>query len=302
MSLGKALVYFAREAIVGLIRSWRVSLVAIATSGVSLFLAGLVLLATGNLQRVVSDWRREAKLIVYLRDGTTAEVAAALRARLAAAPGVLALTDVDAAAATVRFRQHFPSLSELATSGGPRALPSSLEAEIAPEVRAAPAFAGWLEQLRRDPAVALVDDDRDWLREAERLLGLVRSVGLGLSTLLLAASVFTIASVVRLIAYLYRDEIAVLRLVGATEFYLRGPFYLEGLLQGLAGGLFALGGLWLANLTLFLPSLASSLVAHLLAERFLSPAQQLLLPALGAAAGWIGAVLSLGRERTATAA
>ena len=126
---------------------------------------------------------------------------------------------------------------------------------------------------------------------------MVRGLGLALTAVLLGASIFTIASVVRLTSYLYRDEIAVMRLVGATEFYIRGPFYVEGLFQGLLGARArrsagssrrtshaaarAASGRW---------SPASS------PTRFLSPLELAALVDLGAVAGLAGAVVSLGRE------
>ena len=118
---------------------------------------------------------------------------------------------------------------------------------------------------------------------------------LALAVLLLGAAVFTIASVVRLISLLYRDEIAVLRLVGATEFFIRGPFYLEGILQGLLGAGVAIGGLYALFLGLG-PHLADSIFASVAVARFLTLGESLLLLLFGAAAGLAGAIVSLGRE------
>ena len=117
----------------------------------------------------------------------------------------------------------------------------------------------------------MVDADQDWISQIETLLALIRGLGLALAAILLGASVFTIASVVRLTSFLYREEIGVMRLVGATEFYIRGPFYFEGILQGLIGGLIAAGALGASHLVLA-PRVASSLVAGSLAATFLSPA------------------------------
>ena len=105
----------------------------------------------------------------------------------------------------------------------------------------------------------------------------------------------TIASVIRLTAYLYRDEIAVLRLIGATEFYIRGPFYAEGLVQGAAGGTVAMAGLYVAY-RLIRPQSDAALLGTVLVGDFLPPAQLIFLLALGAAAGLLGAILSVRRE------
>jgi cell division transport system permease protein len=86
-----------------------------------------------------------------------------------------------------------------------------------------------------------------------------------------------------------------MRLVGATEFFIRGPFYVEGLLQGLIGGLVASGALWGVYQLVHAKS-RGSLFSTLLALDFLSPQQVAFLVLLGGAAGLFGAVISLRRE------
>jgi cell division transport system permease protein len=112
---------------------------------------------------------------------------------------------------------------------------------------------------------------------------------------LLVAAIFTIASIIRLTAYLYRDEIGIMRLVGATELFIRGPFYVEGLLQGVLGGAGAVLALYLGYV-LLVPHAPSSWLAGALLGNFLPLRQQGLLVALGALAGFAGAVASLRRE------
>ena len=214
------------------------------------------------------------------------------RAELDRAPVRTAIREVPPDEAARRFARSFPSLAEL-VAGGTGALPFSYELEFAPA--GAADLAPWLARVRALDAVEMVDADEDWIGQMETLLALVRGVGFALTAILLGASVFTIASVVRLTSFLYRDEIAVMRLVGATEFYIRGPFYVEGILQGLLGGGLAVGGL--AALDLYLrKSVASSAFASLFAEQFLDRGELLLLVVFGAVAGWLGAVVSLGRE------
>lgn len=300
MKVLSALRYFVREAVIGLLRSWRVSLLAVLTIGVSLFLAGLVLLVSQNLSHSIDQWRREARFVVYLEARASEAERATIAERLRAAPWVSSVELVSAEAGARRFRQSFPSLSELVADARYGALPESFEAALrppAPEEELA--LGAWSRELAKLPGVEMVDDDHDWIADVEALLTVVRGVGSLLTGILLGAAVFTIAAVVRLTSFLYRDEIAVMRLVGATEFYIRGPFYAEGILQGLFGAVGALVALWAAHLALG-PRLEASLVLAIAARDFLSSGQIAALVAFGATAGLAGALVSLGRERPAS--
>jgi len=294
VTIFQALRYFVREAATGLLRSFRVSLLAVLTIAVSLFLSGALFLFSQNLARTVRDWRSQARLVVYLERDTDAAQRAAVKEELTREAWTVEIVEVPPEEAARRFERAFPSLAEIVASRT-GALPFSFEARLRPTVDAEAApFANWISRLRALPAVEMVDADQDWIAQMETLLALVRGLGAALTLILLGASVFTIASVVRLTSFLYRDEIAVMRLVGATEFYIRGPFYVEGVLQGLFGGGIAVAAL--AALDLYIGrQVATSPFASLLAERFLSPVELALLLLFGAVAGWLGAVISLGR-------
>jgi cell division transport system permease protein len=292
----QALGYFIREAVVGLARSIRVSLLAILTIAVSLFLSGALLLVSENLARTIREWRAEARFVVYVDRTVDPAARAELRQEIERGSWTQRLEEVTPERARQRFERAFPSLAELVAERGEESLPFSFEAELKPVPPGeAAAFDTWVEELRRRPGVAMVDADQDWISQIETLLALVRGLGLTLAAILLGASVFTIASVVRLTSFLYREEIAVMRLVGATEFYIRGPFYFEGILQGLLGGLLAAGALGAVHLAVA-PRIASSLVAGALAGQFLDPVEIAALILFGGVAGWTGAVVSLSRE------
>ncbi len=295
MSLLRILLFFLREAYVNLRRSWKVSLLAVFTIATSLFVGGLFLLLSENLARLLDDWRRQAKVIVYLRSPLPAAEREDLLQRLGAAEWVEEVRQVSAERARQRFAEIFPSLSDLTLEWSEEPLPASLEVSLDPQRARPEGLRPWLAKLRQHPAVDLVDDDRDWLRQLEMLVAVSRGVGLILGALLLAAATLTIASVIRLTAYLYRDEIAVLRLIGATEFYIRGPFYAEGLVQGALGGLAALAGLYAAY-RVIRPQSDAALLGTVLVGDFLPAPQVLFLLALGAAAGLLGAILSVRRE------
>lgn len=294
MNLLQALRYFCHEAAVNLLRSWKVSLLAVLTIAVSLFFGGAFLLVSGNLSASVERWRGEMRAVIYLKPDTPEADLQRLAAEAARQPGVKSVQPVTPAAARQRFQEIFPGLADLVAGWQDEPLPASLEVGFDPAA-AAQARTAWLDGWRHRPEVSLVDDDREWLGQLETVVAVVRAVGLALVGGLLGAAIFTIASVIRLTAYLHHEEISILRLVGSTEFFIRGPFYVEGLLQGLLGGLVASGALW--GVYQFLHTRGrGSLVSAVLALDFLKLQDVAFLVLLGGAAGLFGAVASLRRE------
>jgi cell division transport system permease protein len=296
VTLRRALVYFLREAAVSLVRSWKVSLLAVLTIAVSLFIGGAFLLVSANLAASLDRWSAEMRVVIYLRPDTSEADLRRLAAEAARGPGVSSVEPVTAAAARKRFEEIFPGLSDLVAGWQDEPLPASLEVGLDGGRKAQPAAAraAWIDGWRKRPEVTMVDDDREWLSQLETLVAVVRAVGLALVGGLLGAAIFTIASVIRLTAFLHHEEIAVMRLVGATEFFIRGPFYAEGLLQGLIGGLAASGSLY--GVFQAIHARRSSLFSSVLALEFLDGRQVAFLVLLGGAAGLFGAVASLRKE------
>lgn len=300
MSLLQALAYFFKEAGLNIARSAKVSLLAVVTIAVSLYVGGVFLLFSANLAGRLEAWRSEALVTVYLEPNAAPGEIEPLRRTASETAWTTAVETVSPEQAARRFGELFPSLADLVVAEGGAAsaasarLPASLEISYDPAAAGTADFERWLETLSAAPAASMVDDDRDWLRQLETVLGVARVVGWTLGGVLLAAAVLTSASVIRLTAYIHRDEIAIMRLVGATEFYIRGPFYTEGLLQGLLGAGAALAGL--LSTYAFLTGGEPSLVTSVLASRFLTGPQIAALLAVGALAGLTGAVVSLRRE------
>jgi len=290
----RALAYFFREAVVSLARSWKVSFVAVTTIGVSLFVGGVFLVVGENLARVAEQAREDVRVVVYFEPDAGEEQMASVARTAERMPWVRATAVVTAEQARERFVEIFPGLGELLERDA-EALPPSLEIGVRPDAAPSEGYQSWLERLRDTPLVSTVDDDQEWISQLGAAVAVVRGLGLALGAILLAAAVFTIGSVIRLTAYLYEEEITIMRLVGATEFFIRGPFYAEGLLQGLIGGAVAAGGLWLA-----FRSVATRLTGSLLGALTLVEAPSVedlaLLVALGTAAGLVGAVVSLRGE------
>lgn len=279
-----------------MLRGWKATLLATITIAVSLFVWGAFLLAGQNLGQALARWRSEARLIVYLVPDSSEQDRAALTTWIGDTPWVSSVRRVSADEAAVRFQEAFPSLEDLMDGWLDSPLPESLEVSIASSGVEEAEIRTWIEELETRGEVDMVDDDRDWIERLESIATMARTVGLVVGLVLLGAASFTIASVVRLNAYLYQDEIEIMRLVGATEFLIRGPFYCEGLLEGLIGGVLASAGLFAAHQAVLTSLATEGVLTDILLRQFLGWPQLALLILVGGLAGAAGAILSLRGE------
>jgi cell division transport system permease protein len=246
MALLRALSYFVEEAATSLWRSRLVNSVSVGTIAVSLFVLGSFLTVATSLGRVVSRWTDKIQVIVYLEDGIEQRVLASLENRLRADPAVESIDPVSRELALKRFRALFRDLSSLPEDLGENPFPASLEVNLKPGHQS-PAEVERLGKAFRDvPGVQEIQYDLLWIERLATGVRLVRGVGAFLGGILVLAGIFTISNVIRLTIYAREDELDIMRLVGATRSYVKGPFVVEGMIQGGLGGTVAAGLLFLA--------------------------------------------------------
>lgn len=286
--------YFLKEA---LRRTWgskRTSFVAIIMIAISLFVLGSFLLLSENLQRAVERWQGHSRVTVYLNSDITPADQRNVDAFLAAHPELASRRFVNKQEALQRFKSYFTNLAEVAGNLEENPFPPSFEIELRPGVAQARGFDALMNDVRKLPGVDQVQFDWEWTRRLRRIIEILDIIGIAAGGVLAVAAAFTIANVIRLTMMLYHEEIEIMRLVGATERMIRGPFLIEGLLQGTLGGIVAVavlaGGFFAAQRTLA-PS--SSLLWGFLFGSFL-PWQKIVALILGGTiAGWFGSWLSV---------
>jgi cell division transport system permease protein len=241
----RAIRYFFSEATASLWRGRSAAGLAVLTIAVGLFVLGLFLALNTNLQHLVGRWTESAELSVYLKDDVQ--------------PGQLRIVDelvaqsglatgreyVSKAQAAARFRQDFPDLAGPAQRLETNPFPASIEVRLKPEARDTGAAVDNLAMaLGGVGGVADVRYDRRWLARLHAVVRLLRAIGLIIIIVLAVASALTVANVVRLAAAAREDEIEIMELVGAPIAYVRGPFVVEGILQGGTGAVLAVVLLW----------------------------------------------------------
>ena len=240
----RALKYFFDEAVASLWRGFKTALVATATITVAFIVLGGFLILTSNMERLFTRWQDAAEFSVYLADSATPEQRGTIEKTLRESAAVGAVEVVSKDDALRRFKQNFGTLAEAAGDLAANPLPASVEVRL--RSNANPADVESLAQQAAALAgVADVRYDRQWIQRLMHAADVVQAAGFALAALLVFAAALTVASVVRLALLARREEIHIMQLVGAPLAYIRGPFILEGLIQGGIGAIAALVVLWI---------------------------------------------------------
>ena len=290
--------YFLREALRRIWVAKRTSFLAVAMIAISLLIVGSFLLVAENLGRAAARWQGKSRIVIYLDSAATPAETRAVDAFLAARPELARRRLVTREEALARFKSYFANLSEVVGQLEENPFPPSYEIEVDPRLAQSRGLVGNITTLESMAGVDQVQYDWEWLTRLRRLVNIINLIGLVAGGILGIAAVFTIANVIRLTMMLYREEIEIMRLVGATERMIRGPFLIEGLLQGTIGGILSIVLLYsiyeVARRSLA-PS--SSILWSFLFLGFLPWQKIAALVAGGMFAGWFGSWMSV-RERS----
>jgi cell division transport system permease protein len=296
MAALRALAYFFEEALTSLWRSRLINALSVGTIAVSLFVLGAFLTVASNLNQIVTQWTQKVQVTFYLGDRLEPRIRQSLVDQLHDDPAVDSVAGVSRDEALERFRRLFRDLKTLPDDLGDNPFPASLEVTLKPDHQSADEVRRLVGRFEKAPGVDEVQYDLLWIQRLSTAVRLVRGVGAFLGGILVLAGVFTISNVIRLTVYARQDELDIMRLVGATRAYVKGPFVVEGMLQGGMGGLLSVALLWIAFRVVAKDALAASdLLGR--AAVFLPRELCLLIVLGGMAVGVIGSLVSLGRTQ-----
>ena len=224
-----------RRAKRGLRREWRLHALSVFSLSVAFVCLATALLVVTNLQAVAKRWSHAGRASIYLKDDATSADVSQLKDALGKVPGVKGVRYVSSGQARDAFGKDEDPQGELAALPA-EAFPASIEVDVGPDVDDQ-ALADIVTKLQRLPAVDDVETYQSWTDRLERLVrgGVAASAVLAVIVLLSVLAV--VGSTMRFALQRRRAEVEVLRLVGATDRFVKAPFIVEGSLQGAAGAL-----------------------------------------------------------------
>jgi len=236
--------YF-KETASGLRRNGIVAFAAMSTAFIALFLFGLALLIAREFNLVIDAWTGHVQVAVYLTDSANADTVKLLTDRLDSLSAVSSVTYESKAQACARFHVLFSDQSAFASIDcvHDNPLPASLRVNLADTSQ----FAQVRAAVEGQPGVDQVADYRDVLSRLVAITGVLQVGILSIAVIMLASAIALIANTLRMGMFARRKEIGIMRLVGATNWRIRTPFLIEGLVESLLGAAAAIFALFLVK-------------------------------------------------------
>jgi cell division transport system permease protein len=276
-----------REALLAFRRAPLLSALSVTTIAFSLFVIGLFGLVAVNLQDALRAVAERVEIVAYLLPGTPIETIAVAEKDIEAFPEVQSATYVSEDSALARARAELVEFRDVLEELERNPLPASIEVKLKPRFRDADHVNGVAERLKGFGFVDDVRFGRDWVEKLDRLRQIAAVVGLVVGAAFAVVAIIIIGTTIRMAVLQRSREIAIMRLVGATDGFIRRPFLLQGGIKGMLGGLVAIG----------LSFGAYTLINRWLFQAaFFSREQALAIVGFGALIGLFGSAASVGRH------
>lgn len=283
------------QALRDLKRGGRVAVSAVVLITLSLAALGTFWVLASNLGRAVAEWRDRLRVVAYLRAEPPAEAVDGLLKKFEAVGGIQRLRYVSKAEALQTLKRQLGDQASVVAELPTNPLPASVEITPAPEVSTPDGTRALIQRLSALAEVEEVQGGAEWVERLAQWKGLLQAMGLAVGAVLALAAILTVTTAATLVLHGRREEMEIMRLVGAPEMALRVPLLLQGLVQGLMGAALAVGGLYLA-FRLSLPTLEPllSLTLGLSRATFFSPVEIALLLGGGGLLGAVGGLMARG--------
>jgi cell division transport system permease protein len=228
--------FFLSEAFRSLWRNYFMTIAAVVTVFLSMFLLGVVMVFVYNINAVLQDVEEKVEITIYIKDTATTDEIEAMRVEIVALPEVKEVQFIDKDEALKRLKEDLKDHEELLKDLPANPLPASFEVSLKD-----PELAGGV--AAKFEGRPIVDEVRYGKEIAERIFqvtSVIRNISAVFVVLLGVVSILLISNTIRLSIYARRREVEIMKLVGATNWFIRWPFIIEGLTVGLVGAVAAL--------------------------------------------------------------
>ncbi len=279
--------YTPREAFFAFRRAPLLTALSILTIGFALYTLSVFGLVWLNIERVLQDVEERVEIIAYLVDGTDPADTSVIMQEVSTYPEVDSLAFVSKEEALERAREDFTEYEELWTDLEMNPLPASIEIALRPGQRRSTVVTDVARRVARFPAVEEVKFGEEWVQKLDFLQNLSLFLGLVVGGIFLGIAFVSIGATIHLVLASREDEIAIMKVVGATRGFIMRPFVVEGFVKGVLGAVLAM---------LLLTATYSAIESRVVTLGFYTPLQIVLGIVAGGVLGAIASIAALRRH------
>jgi len=282
--------YTSREAFFAFRRSPLLTALSIATIAFALYTLSVFGLVWSNIDRVLESVEERVEVIAYLVDGTDPAETSALMREVAAYPEVDSIAYISKDDALARARAELSDYSALYEDLEANPLPASVEVALRPGYRDAEDVQDMATRIARFPFVEEIKYGEDWVQKLDFLQDLSLFLGVVVGGVFAAIAFVAIGATINIVLISREDEIAIMKMVGATRSFIARPLVIEGFAKGVVGAVLAL---------VLLTATYSLLEQRVVSLEFYSPLQIVAGVLLGGLLGAVASVVTLRRHLAA---
>jgi len=286
------LILFFRRAVEDFRNNRLLNIVTLLTISLSILIASAFILFFINTSEIMNFWKKGLRIMAYLKADVPRSELSNIKQQIQAMDGVESLRFISKEDALNQLKAQMQRQASLFDNLDKNPLPDGFEIEISPANQSREKIEALAARIESLDAVEEVEYGQKWFGHFTQLFELFTITGYAMCTIFVMAAVFIMANTIRLVIYSRRDEIEIMRLVGAAERFIKIPFYIQGALQGALGA--GIGLIVLFAVFVFLVSnIKQGFFSGFFNIRFLSPLIAGAILLTSALAGWLGSYISL---------
>ncbi len=286
------MIHFFKKSLADIRSNRFLNFITIITISLSILIVSVFLLFFENTSRMIESWNQGGRVMIYLKNDFTMEMLPDLKEKINAVGETEVMIYIPKSYALEKLKKNMSSQSAFLNTLKDNPLPDALEVRMKSNSNFEK-IEEFAQSIKAIVAVEDVEYGQGWLGKFLKIFNLFKITGYAMCSLFFLIALFITANTVRLAFYSRQLEVEIMRLVGATETFIKAPFYVEGVLQGFFGGIIGLATLFISYLVIS-PGITQNLASYIYFDiRFLS-VQMILLIIFGSTfLGWFGCYLSL---------
>jgi cell division transport system permease protein len=268
------------------------NIITLLTISLSILIVSAFILFFINTNEIMNFWKKGLRIMAYLKPELPGSPPPDLTRQIQSISGVETVRFISKNEAFTRLRAQMKRQASLFDNLDENPLPDAFEIRLNAATQTWDKVEYLAAQIEALNEVEEVEYGQRWLGRYTHLFNLFKLTGYAMCGIFFMAAVFIVANTIRLVIYSRRDEIEIMRLVGAAERFIKIPFYFQGLIQGALGAGIGLTVLFFAYLAI-VANIEQGWFSGLFQIRFLSPLMSGAIILLSMLVGWMGSYLSL---------